>query len=216
MKIIATLQLLVAATLLCSCTTSHKTYHAPNNGRVKATQKTLTEKVAQARTTASKAREVTLKAQVHAKELIVLSGAVKEKLESLANQVPIEFKPLVEEIQNAAKAQEDKEILLRQEVDNAVSLNALLQQHQQEEEQARIQAVKAADEYAGAAAQLAQDATNEREERIKVEKQLIQQKWFGLLWKIGGGLFILAIIALVVLYFTGKLGVFAARIASKF
>lgn len=203
---IATLQLLVVFAF-AGCTTSHKTYKAPDSARVKATQKVLTEKVAQARATATKSREATRRAQAHAQELIALAKAVKDKLEFLMGQVPVEFRPLVQETKTAASDQEQKEFQLRQELDSAVALNELLMQHQKEEETARAQTVNAADEYAGAAAQLAIDATNEREKLITVEKQLIQQKWFGILWKIGGGLAILAIIVAVGLWFFGKLAI---------
>jgi hypothetical protein len=193
------------ALLLGGCATAHKTYQAPSDAKVKATQKVLTEKVAQARATATKAREATLKAQAEAKELIALAAAVKDKLAVLKAKVPAELQPLVKEIQDAATAQEQKETQTRTDVDSAVALNEQLMQHQKEEETARMDAVIAANQYAGAAAGLAQDATNEREYRIAAEKQLLKQKILGWLWKIGGGAVVVLIIVLIVLWFTGKL-----------
>lgn len=193
------------ALLLTGCVTSHKTYRAPDSAKVERSTKILTEKVALARETARKARVATLEAQESARKLMALGVDLKGKLAILKEKVPVAMVPMVTEIQTAAVAQDDEEKILRAKLDEAVSLNAILQDRQIDEEKARAQLQNDQGAYVTGAVALAQSATNEREFRIKAESQLLKQKLWGILWKLGGGAVVIGIIALIILWFTGKL-----------
>lgn len=169
--------LLIAAMLLTSCVTSRKTYHPPKDAKVKAATVDLNVKVGRARDTAKKAKTATKEA--------------KAKVIVLREKAPPEMKPLVAEVDEA--------------LSRAIAWNTQLEIQLREAETARSTLQAAQDEYAGGAAGLAQDATNERNFRIAAEKQLMKEKWLSLLWKLGGGAVALGIIALIVLWFTGKL-----------
>lgn len=199
---------IVAAMLLfafCSCTTPHKTFRPPSSAQVDKSNKILTEKVARARETATKSRQATLEAQESAKKLMALAKTMKEKLGVIKERVAPEIIPLVTEAQTTALAQDSEELVLRSKLSEAVEFNDVLQQRQQEEESARAQLQFDQNTYALGAADLARDATTEREKRITVEKKLLQQRLLGWLWKVGGGLVLLAVVALVILWLSGKI-----------
>lgn len=210
------LAIISCALLFGSCVAPAKKFKAPSDVKVKATQKVLTEKQVQARATAKKAREATLKAQRSARDLIALANNVKDKLGILLGKVPPELIPMVTDIQTAHEAETKQEEQVRTDVADAVAWNTRLEEHQKEEEKARVDTISAADEYAGAAAGLAQEATDADARRYKAESQLLKEKVYRILWKIGGGLFVTILIVVIALWLFGKLGLVGAKIAAKF
>jgi uncharacterized membrane protein YgdD (TMEM256/DUF423 family) len=209
--------ILIVCTLVCfsGCATRPKTYHAPDNRKLKAAEDALNKKAALAQETAKKARAATLKAQANGKQLIALSKAVKDKLAFLMGKVPPALVPLVKDIQDAAKAQEDQEQILRQSIDEAVAWNVQLAAQQVDVEAARLNTVVEADKYEAGAAQTALDATDERNSRITAEKALSLSRWYGWLWKIGIFLFIGLVVFLIIAKVLGKLTLWGAKTAAK-
>lgn len=185
------LLLLFCLILTTGCVSSHKTYKAPDSAKVDKSTRVLTEKVARARETADQSRNATLEAQK-------LALTVDAKLAILKTKVPPELIPMVTDIQSAASATDAK-------LGEVVAFNNVLQKRQQEEEQARIQLQGDQSDYAGAAAGLAGDATNERENLIKTQKALLASRFGGIMVKLGAILFVLIVIFLIILKAAGKL-----------
>lgn len=169
---------LVIACALClgACGTPHKTYHAPSSAKVKAATVDLNAKVDRARETAAKVKKLTEEARKALARAVNLSSGVKELLEKLIVKLPAYAGPLreitdnVDELISTNKALEEQ---LRQ----LVAWNLQLETQLIEAEKARATLQKAQDEYAGGAASLAGDATDEREQRIKVEGKLSWYRW---------------------------------------
>jgi len=211
-----TLCLAAIAALFCGCSTQPKTYKAPDGAKLKAAQAALNVKAAKARATAAKSRAAVLAAQDVAKRLIAMSDTVRDGLSLLHTKVTPDLYPLLEAIQKEAADQRAAEEELRERLAEAVAWNTQLFAELQDVEKARQLVQIEADKYQVSAVGLAQDATNERNYRITAEKQLMKEKWTRILWRIGGGAFLLLILVIVGLWLTGKLGVFAGKIAAKF
>lgn len=161
-----------AAILLSSCVSPHKTYHAPDDAKVKAATRDLTVKVSKARDTAAKARQATVEAQQLLAQSINISTTVKALLEKLIVQLPAYNGPLREITVNVddliAKNSE-----LENKVKEVVAWNTQLAVQLAEAEKARNTLQIEQNNYAGGAAGLAESATAEREDKIKVQKKLL-------------------------------------------
>lgn len=140
----AAIWLVGIALTLCSCVSAPKTYHAPNDAKVRAATKDLTLKVTKARETAAGSK----KAVEDAKAILDQSPCAKD--------VPLQAK-----------------------IGEAISLNNQLQGELVDAEKARSLLQSEVDTYANGSAELAIDATTERNEKIEVQKKLL---WYRLRW----------------------------------
>lgn len=203
------------ALILGACVSPAKVWKPTSDVKVKATAKVLNEKVATARATAVKSQAATQAAQASAQKLIALSADVQSKLAVLKAAVPKEAIPLVDAVSAAVVLQTNEEAISRQRTTEAVAWDTQLAVQLADAEKARLATVAATDEYAVGDAGLAQDATNERADKIKVQKALIASRFGGFLMKAGAILFVVVVIGLVILWFMGKLSLGAAAVASK-
>lgn len=137
-----TLTIISLCLAVSACVSPQKTYHAPNEAKVRAATKDLTVKVTKARETAASSK----KAVEDAKAIIDQSAC--------ANDAPLQAK-----------------------IGEAISLNNQLQDQLAEAEKSRSMLQNEVDTYANSAASLAVDATNERNEKIEVQKKLL---WYRL------------------------------------
>jgi hypothetical protein len=183
--------ILVAAMAFSSCATQHKTYRPPSNVKLEASTKRLAAAVEKATSTAERARGHVEAARKAADKEATSSASVLTQLDDLLKVLPSELK---------AKGDALKEAVVHDQIDIGEIVTHV---------------DGAQREYYANAGKLAKDATDEREARIKAEAQLVKEKWIRILWKIGGGFVVLLIIAGVVLFFTGKLGVVLAKIGIK-
>lgn len=207
--------LICVALLMCSCATREKTYKPPSDAKVRASEKVLTEKVAKARETAAKAKQATQEAKEIAARLDASAKIWGPMVEKLIKDVPEEFKQPARDIQNALKEQVVQEGFLKAKIDEAVGHNAQLEIELKEAETARGILKQAQQEYQNEALGLANDATNERNLRIKAEKALSWYRWHWWGSWIALGLGIVACGIFAFLKFTGRLAFTGAKIASK-
>lgn len=167
-----------SALLLAGCVSPHKTYLPPDDTKVKAATHDLTIKVVKARDTAAKAKKATEEAQALLAQSVNISKTVKDLLEKLIVQLPDYAGPL-REITTNVDDLIAKNAELDAKVKEAVAWNLQLQADLATAEAARQTLQKEQDGYAGGAGELAQSATNEREEKIKVQKTLL---WYRVRW----------------------------------
>jgi uncharacterized membrane protein len=200
---------------LAGCATQPKTYQAPDSTVVNAATRDLTVKVKTARNTADKAKGAAEDAQKNLDVVVDLGKTVNEKIDTLKQKHPEQYRPLVEQVE-IAKSEEDVQVeIVRAKASESVKWNTQLQGELEQAETARKTLQSAQDAYAGAAAGLAEDASNERAARIKAEQSLHWYRWhFFLTWFIAGA-GLLVCILLAFLKFTGRLSLGAAAIASK-
>lgn len=159
---------LAVGLFLVSCVSPQKTYHAPNDAKVRAATKDLTVKVEKVSTTADKAKKATEDAKT-----------------------ALDESPCANDLKLQATVGESKSLVaqLRIEVDEAKASRAALQNE--------------VDSYTTGAAELAIDATNERNEKIEVQKKLL---WYRLRWW-GGIVALIATVAAWVIFGLLKVGI---------
>lgn len=182
---------LLSVVFVSACTSPHKTYQPPSNVKVTASTKKAHE-------SARAAKAHVDAAQKHADAISVRSLDVQKKLDAIIKVAPPELQSALTAVKVDVTDMQTHEEGLHTELSGAQKRQDELENHQNDLE--RNQAA-----YYVEAQTLANAATNERESLITVQKQLIQQKIFGWLWKIGGVLIILVIGLLIFLWFTGKL-----------
>jgi uncharacterized protein YhaN len=209
------LAIICAASLLGACATSHKTYQPPSNVKLEASTKRLAAAVEKATSTAARAREHIEAAQAAAKKEAVTAKELGKQVDELIALLPPELKPRGDALKKAVAEDQADVGDIATHVYGAQLEHVQLGKDLFEANAAKLQVNEDKREYYANASKLAQDATDEREARIAAEKQLTKEKVFRWLWRIGGGFFVLLIIAGIVLFFTGKLGVVLAKIGIK-
>jgi cellobiose-specific phosphotransferase system component IIB len=203
------------ALLLGACATPHKTYLPPSNVKLEASTKRLAAAVEKATSTAARAREHIEAAQAAAKKEAVTAKELGKQVDELIALLPPELKPRGDALKKAVAEDQADVGDIATHVYGAQLEHVQLGKDLYEANAAKLQVDIDKREYYANAGKLAKDATDEREARIKAEAQLVKEKWIRILWKIGGGFVVLLIIAGVVLFFTGKLGVVLAKIGIK-
>jgi len=201
--------------LLGACVTTHKTYQPPSNAKVEASTKQVKTDIAAAHQLATDSRKSVVEAQKNADTLTVTSATLEGKATELEAAVPDAFKPAMHEIVSGISEMQATEGTLTMNLAQSNTKNDALEAKLVQLETHESQLEQNQSEYYANAQKLANNATAEREFRIKAEDQLVKEKWIRILWKIGGGFVVLVIIALVILYFTGNLGVVLAKVGIK-
>lgn len=203
------------ALLLGGCGTPLKEFKAPSDAKVKAATSDLNVKVARARETAANAKRATEEAKAIHVRMVAQAGTVKQLLAKLALDVPEQYRGPVRQVTDTVDQLIADNTALDEKLNQAVAWNTQLEQQLAAAEKARVTLQTAQDEYAGGAAQLARDATEERTRVVQLEKENAKAKLVKVLWKVFGGFAIVAIIGVVVLAIVGKLGVVLAKIGIK-
>jgi hypothetical protein len=206
---------IVCCAFLGACATSHKTYKPPSNTKLEASTKRLAAAVEKATSTAGRARAHVEAAHAAAKKEEVTAKELSRQVDELLKLLPPELKERGEALKTAIAEDHSDVGEIVTNVYGAQLEHVQLGKDLFEANAAKLQVDIDKAEYYENAAQLATDATTEREARIKAESQLVKEKWIRILWKIGGGFVVLLIIAGVVLFFTGKLGVVLAKVGIK-
>lgn len=182
---------LVLAVVLSGCATRPKQYSAPDPAKMNVSSQRLGTAVTKARATASKARS-------EVSEAAATSKPVKEKLVELKKVVPLEHASAVSDIQVA------HEITVLK-LDEAIATQTTLDKELQEAEAAKQQLQSDQAQYVTDAGKLAEEATAERNKRIKVEKALSWYRWhWWAAWVVAGAGIVICII-LAITKFAGKL-----------
>lgn len=201
--------------LLSSCATKHKTYRAPDPAKVHAATRQVEDDLVEARKLSREARKFVTDAQKNADVITTRSLDLHQKAVVLMTAVPEPFKAQALEIVKGIAEQQADEAELTRNLSGAQAKNEELEKHQTKTDKDVAALKQEQANYFRNAQKLADDATMEREHRIKAEKQLVKEKWIRILWKIGGGFVVVLIIGGVILYFTGKLGVVLAKVGIK-
>lgn len=198
--------LILLTLLTVGCVSSHKTYKPPNNAKVVASTKKVKEGVDAVHKKAGEARGQVEDAQKSAEKIQLASVDVQKKLDEIIKVAPPELRPALALVKTDVSAMQTEQTLLfgfltnahlRQDELETLIVNLNLHVAELEANQ---------NGYYAEAQGLANDATNEREGKIAVEKQLIQQKILSWLWKIGGGLFVVVLLVLLAVFVAAKLG----------
>lgn len=192
------------AVLLSSCATPHKTYQPPSNAKVTASTKKVTDGATAAHSASRAAKAHVEAAQKHNDALLVTGLDLQQKLDAIIKLAPPELQPALAEVKSDATDMQAHGDGLKTELDGAHAKQDEVEKHQTKLDQDIAQLKIDQGQYQASAQTLATDATNEREARITAEGQLLKQKILGWLWKIGGGAVVIGIIALIVLWWTGK------------
>lgn len=193
------------AVLLSSCSTPHKTYQPPSNAKVTASTKKVVDGAASAHSSARAAKTHVEAAQKHNDALLVTGLDLQQKLDSIIKIAPPELQSALTAVKGDATDMQNHAAGLQTELHGAHVKQDETESHQVKLDQDIAQLKIDQGQYQSSAQTLATDATNEREARITAESQLLKQKIWGWIWKLGGGAVVIGIIALIILWFTGKL-----------
>lgn len=193
------------ALALSSCATRAKIYSAPDTARVSASTARLSAAVEKAGASGARAEGRVTEAQASAAKIAEGSGEFAREIEALEKAAPPELRPQVVELRLRLDAQRVEEARLGESLFGARQEHALLGRDLAAARAAQETLEQDQAEYRASAERLAATATSERAARIAAEKQLHSQRIFGWLWKIGGGVAVLAIGAGVFLWLTGRL-----------
>jgi hypothetical protein len=201
----------LSALLLVGCTTPHKTYRPPSSAKVDASTKLVKEGIDRAHEKASRAKRQLEDAQKSDDKIAVLSVTVQQKLDALIKSAPAEMKAGLTDVKTDVTGMQTEQGILRGFLNDAHATHTDLDQHilVVKEHVSKLEGNQR--DYYTEAQRLASDATNERESLIRVEQQLIKQKIFGWLWKIGLGAAAILTVILIFLWITGRLAVKLAK-----
>lgn len=199
------LALIGCAVLLCSCATAHKTYLPPSNAKVTASTKKVVDGATAAHATSRAAKAYVEAAQKHNDALLVTGLDLQQKLDAIIKIAPPELQSALAAVKADSTDMQAHADRLKTELDGAHTKQDETEAHQVKLDQDISQLKIDQGQYEANAQTLATNATNEREARITAEGQLLKQKILGWIWKLGGGAVVIGIIALIFLWFTGKL-----------
>lgn len=176
---------LAAATLLTSCATRPHVYAPPNPSKLKASTTRVSVAVD--------------RAHVHARE-------AKTKVDE-ASQIAKEVGEETRALQNVPVTLLQRQNDLERKLDESSLAQAALEKDLVEATLAKAQVEKDKTDYFAAAQKLADSASEERVQRVSVEKKLSWYRWHWFGSWIVLGLGVLAIIVLAFLKFTGRLAI---------
>jgi chromosome segregation ATPase len=194
------------------CATRPTVYKAPDNSKVTATTKRLAAAIDRENETRVRAEAKVEKAQQSSDRVAVQSASVLNLIRELKLLVPEELKPKVEALESAQNEElQDTGVLSVQLADVRGEITQLRadqafvvrEKDQLKEDQA---------EYQASAERTAQAATAESADKSaeidRIKGQLVQQKIWKWVWRIGGGAVVIGIVAL---FLTGKISIAAIR-----
>lgn len=207
--------ILICGLLAGGCVSSHKTYQPPSNAKVTASTKRVTDGAAAAHASQRKAKEHVVAAQKHNDALLVTGLDLQQKLDAIIKQAPPELQGALAEVKGDATDIMSHAEGLETELKGAHTKQDETEAHQVKLDQDIVQLKKDQGEYQSNAQGLADNATQERENLITVQKERNSLRFTGILWKLGGVLFVVIIIAIIILKVTGRLALGAAAVASK-
>jgi len=193
------------------CATRAKTYHAPDATKFNASSKKLGANIEKTAETIERAQARVAAAQKNYDEVASASLDVRDRVVKLAQAVPPETLPEINQLLAVVDAKIQKEGELSENLTGAYSEIEQAKQYNADSATFRSALQSDFEVYQRGAIQNAADATAERNLRIKAEQQLAKEKWLRLFWRIGGGVLVLGLIALVVLWFMGKWSIKGAR-----
>lgn len=196
--------ILVSCAALCACATRPKTYQPPSSSKIIASSQRVSSTVTKAQTTAAKAQKQVKDAKSTAEEVVAVSAIVERQVQDVPNAPP--------ELLNTINRLMVKEGILTSQLFDANQTNDMLFHELGAAQTARIDLQKDQVEYIANAQKLANDATSERDGRIKAEKALSWYRWHSLFLKLVTGLIVLVIIGVLFLWLTGKLAGLAAKL----
>jgi hypothetical protein len=179
-----------AACLFSSCATRPRAYAPPDAARINASTHRVSVAVDRAHTSARKA-------QTSVSEAVKRTAEVREETRKLKDVPPTLLAKVNELDSNLRSAQVEQALLEKQLV---------------EADAAKAQVEKDKTDYFAAAQKLADEATAERDKRIKVEKALSWYRWHWWGSWIVLGLGIVACGLLAFLKFTGRLAIAGSRL----
>lgn len=194
-----------AALLFSSCAGRHK---PPSSARMDAATKRLSTAIDKAQATEVRASGHVEAARKAADKEAVASASVLTHLNELLKVLPPELKARGDALKQAVD--EDQAVIgeIVTHVDGAQREHGTLTKEIAEVKGAKVELETEQGKYKGEVAKVT-DKLN------AAEKQLVKEKVFRWLWRIGGGFVVLLILGGVVLFFTGKLGVVLAKIGIK-
>lgn len=181
----------LAALSLGACASPAVNYKAPSPAKLNAATTRLYTSIKTAHTNADKAR-------THIQTAKKSSADVKTKLADLKKKAPKELQDDIDAIIESHTAESDN-------ITNAAATQDELEKNfaQIEKDKAQVESEKNA--YYLNGEKLAQEATKESVARYQAQSQLIKDKFYGWVWKIGTALAIIVVILIVVLSLAGKL-----------
>jgi len=206
---------LVCALLAGGCVSSHKTYLPPSNAKVAASTKKVMDGALNAHRGTQKVKTHVEAAQKHNDALLVTGLDLQQKLDAIIKIAPPELQSALAEVKGDATEMQDHADGMQTELTGARSELAATEAFQVKLDQDITDWKKNMAEYYANAQGLADNATQERENLITVQKERNALRFTGFLWKAGAVVGVLLIILFIVLKLTGKLALGAAAVASK-
>jgi hypothetical protein len=197
------------------CVTRPKTYHAPDPAKFYASSKKLSEKIEKTGATIARAETQVAAAQKDYDVVAAASIDVRDRVVALSKVVPPEFLPEINQLLGVIEQKQIKEGELSGNIDGAYG-----EIEQAKKDNAASATAKATLEsdfevYKKGAIQNAADATDERNNRIAAEKQVLQQKLLRWMWRIFGVFILIGAGVLIFLWFTGKWTIKGATTAAR-
>lgn len=207
--------ILVCALFAGGCVSSHKKYQPPSNAKVQASTKKVTDGASAAHASSRKSKEHVVAAQKHNDALMVTGVELQKKLDAIIKLAPPELQGALAEVKGDVTDIQDHATGLETELKDAHMKQDETEAHQIKLDQDITEWKKNMGDYYSNAQGLADNATQEREDLIKVQKERNALRFTGFLWKAGAVVGVLLIILFIVLKVTGKLALGAAAVASK-
>jgi chromosome segregation ATPase len=187
----------ISAVLLSACATQQKTYVAPSNKRVEESTNKLVKAVDNAHKSANAARAASKDARSKVDEARKRQKEIAADIKKLKD-VPAELlKKITDQDATLDQAAEKQAEVEKHQTDTEA--------HFAEADKAKVEAEQARADYYASADHLAQDATNERNHVIEVEKKLSWYRWHSLFLKIATAAIVILIVVGIILKATGKL-----------
>jgi hypothetical protein len=186
------------------CVTRPKTYHAPDATKFKESAKKLEVNIEKTGATIDRAQLRVAAAQKDFDEVSSASIEVRDRVVELSKIAPPELLPKFEELLAIVDEKTKKEGELSQNLEGAYSEIEQAKKDNNVSETLRTSVLSDFEVYQRGAIKNAADATNERNARIVAEKQVLREKIFRWIWRIGGGVVLLALVGVFILWIAGK------------
>lgn len=168
---------IIGCALLCGasvgCVSPHKTYLPPSNVKVTASTKKVTDGAAAAHSASREAKTHVQAAQKHNDALLVTGLVLQQKLDAIIKLAPVELQPALAAVKQDAMEMQGHLDGIKTELDGAYAKQNETEAHQIKLDQDIVQLKKDQAEYYSNAQGLADNATQEREDKIKVQKKLL-------------------------------------------
>jgi uncharacterized phage infection (PIP) family protein YhgE len=201
LRIVATLQLLVAALLLCSCST---TYHAPDAKKLNASATKLKKAIVKSHETAKKAKDKHAEVEQAANQTFIDQQVIEEKFNEFSKRLPPELQSEGKEIQDKIEEQRKHNVELQTKVEEERILHEQLAKDNTEVTTAKTDWDQESSNYQKDAAAVAAQAT---EDNKKLSSQLWKQKLLSFFGITGAIVFVVCLVGGFILWKLGKLAI---------